>query len=93
MFMFVIFEYDICIDFGEKKFLIIEEICRIIVEVMGNFNFFVILLIFFVFIGGWNCWFSFMGLLRCFVIKVMELIVRFLGGVFVDIFMKVFISC
>ncbi|KAK4649232.1 LOW QUALITY PROTEIN: uncharacterized protein QC761_117120 [Podospora bellae-mahoneyi] len=85
-------EHDICIDFGEKKFLTTEEICRTIAEATGNPNLSVTLLTPSAFTGGWNCRPSLMGPSRCSATKAMELIARSSGGAFADTFMKVFTS-
>ncbi|CAP67832.1 uncharacterized protein PODANS_1_17120 [Podospora anserina S mat+] len=85
-------EHDICIDFGEKKFLTTEEICRTIAEATGNPNLPVTLLTPSAFTGGWNCRPSLMGPSRCSATKAMELIARSSGGAFADTFMKVFTS-
>ncbi|KAK0665854.1 hypothetical protein QBC41DRAFT_305765 [Cercophora samala] len=85
-------EHDLCIDFGEKKFLTTEEICRTIEEATGNSNLPVTLLTPSAFTGGWNCRPNLMGPPRCSDTKAMELISRSSGGAFADTFMKIFTS-
>ncbi|KAK0718876.1 hypothetical protein B0T21DRAFT_338743 [Apiosordaria backusii] len=85
-------EHDICVDFGEKKFLTTEEICRTIEEATGSSDLPVTLLTPSAFTGGWNCRPNLMGAARCSDSKALEMIARSSGGAFADTFMKIFTS-
>ncbi|KAK4199622.1 hypothetical protein QBC40DRAFT_265815 [Triangularia verruculosa] len=85
-------EHDICVDFGEKKFLTTEEIRRTIEEATGRSDLPVTLLTPSAFTGGWNCRPNLMGPARCTEDKAMEMIARSAGGAFADTFMKIFTS-
>ncbi|KAK4178885.1 hypothetical protein QBC36DRAFT_376418 [Triangularia setosa] len=85
-------EHDICVDFGDKRFLTTEEICRTIEEVTGSSGLPVTLLTPSAFTGGWNCRPNLMGPARCSESKAMEMMARSSGGAFADTFMKIFTS-